>query len=227
MSDQPTPTPPPPARDSPPPTAAAHPAPAHRLPTDTDSGLLLIISGPSGVGKTTITRAVERAIPGSVFSVSATTRAKTAADVEGVDYHFVDEPEFQRMIDDDEFLEHAGVFDKCYGTPRAWVFEQLRRGRLVILEIDVQGAQIVKAKVPDAYSLFIEPPSEDELLRRLRLRKREDDAKIQLRFAAAKAEIHTAHQCSIYNRFITNNLLDDAINEAIAAVSTELTRRKP
>ncbi len=211
------------------PDSPAHvnaPAPgAHRLPTDTDTGLLLIISGPSGVGKTTITRAVERAIPGSVFSVSATTRAKTAADVEGVDYHFVDEAEFQRMIDADEFLEYAGVFDKCYGTPKAWVFEQLRRGRLVILEIDVQGAQIVKSKVPDAFGIFIEPPSEEELLRRLRLRKREDEAKIQRRFAAAKAEIHTARQASIYNRFITNNVLDDAINEAINAVSAELARR--
>jgi guanylate kinase len=204
------------------PSAVAHP---HRLPTDTDSGLLLIISGPSGVGKTTITRAVERAIPGSVFSVSATTRAKTAADVEGVDYHFVDEAEFQRMVDADEFLEYAGVFDKRYGTPRAWVLEQLRRGRLVILEIDVQGAKIVKSKVPDAFSIFIEPPSEDELLRRLRLRKREDEAKIQRRFAAAKAEIHTAHASKIYNRFITNNILDAAIAEAIDAVTTEMAKR--
>ncbi|MCA9311399.1 MAG: hypothetical protein KDA21_09360, partial [Phycisphaerales bacterium] len=112
---------------------ARHP----RLPTDTDNGLLLIISGPSGVGKTTITRGVERSIAGSVFSVSVTTRAKTDADVEGVDYRFIDDDEFDEMIANDELLEWADVFGKRYGTPRAWVDEHLSRGRLVILEIDV------------------------------------------------------------------------------------------
>lgn len=187
--------------------------------------MLLTISGPSGVGKTTITRAVERAIPGSVFSVSATTRARTEADVEGVDYHFVDEAEFQRMVENDEFLEHAGVYGKRYGTPRAWVTEQLRRGRLVILEIDVQGAKIVKAKVPDMFSLFVLPPSEEELLRRLRSRKREDEEKIQRRFAAAKQEILMAQESKIYDKFIVNNDLQASITEAVWAVKMELGRR--
>lgn len=161
----------------------------HRLPTDTDDGLLLVISGPSGVGKTTITRAVERSIPGSVFSVSATTRAKTPADVEGVDYHFVGEPEFDQMVRDNAFLEWAGVFGKRYGTPRAWVGEQLSRGRLVILEIDVEGAKQVKKAMPDAFGVFILPPSEDELLRRLHSRKREDESLIRKRFAEAQREM--------------------------------------
>src|SRR3954467_13911090 len=100
-------------------------SPAHRLVTDTDDGMLLIISGPSGVGKTTITRGVQRSIADSVFSVSATTRAKAAADVEGVDCHFVAEEEFQRMKAADEFLETAGVYGKKYGAPKAWVDEQL------------------------------------------------------------------------------------------------------
>ncbi len=143
-----------------------------RLPTDTDNGLLLIISGPSGVGKTTITRGVERSIPGSVFSVSCTTRAKTDADVEGVDYHFISPEEFQKLIDEDAFLEWADVFGKRYGTRRKWVEEQLHRGRLVILEIDVEGAKQVKAKMPGAFGIFILPPSEEELLRRLQARKR-------------------------------------------------------
>src|SRR4029453_6552392 len=99
------------------------PEPARRLPTDTDDGLLLVISGPSGVGKTTGTRGVERSIPDAVFSVSATTRAKTPADVEGVDYHFVSDEEFERMRAAGEFLESAGIYGKKYGTPRAWVEE--------------------------------------------------------------------------------------------------------
>lgn len=203
----------------------AHDTTQHRLPTDTDTGMLLVISGPSGAGKTTITRAVERAIPGAVFSVSATTRAKTDADVDGVDYHFVSEEQFQQMVERDEFLEYAGVYGKRYGTPRAWVFEQLRRGRLVILEIDVQGAKIVKGKVPDMFSIFILPPSEEELLRRLRSRKREDEQKIQRRFAAAKQEILDAEASGVYDRFIVNNVLEASITEAIGAVQAELNRR--
>ncbi|MBL8990084.1 MAG: guanylate kinase [Phycisphaerae bacterium] len=196
----------------------------HRLPTDTDDGLLLIISGPSGVGKTTITRAVERAIPGAVFSVSATTRKRTAADVEGVDYRFVTDEEFDRMVAAGEFLEYAGVFGKRYGTPRAWVQEQLRRGRLVILEIDVQGAVSVKRQVPGAFGIFILPPDEPTLLERLRSRKRESEEKIQQRFAEARREIATARACGAYDLFITNSVLERAIDEAVAAVKSRLRR---
>ncbi|MCC7390145.1 MAG: guanylate kinase [Phycisphaerales bacterium] len=191
---------------------------ARTLPTDTANGLLLIISGPSGVGKTTITRGVERSIAGSVFSVSATTRAKTDADVEGVDYHFVTDAEFDRLVADDELLEWANVFGKRYGTPSGWVGEQLRRGRLVILEIDVEGARQVKAKMPGAFGVFILPPSEEVLLQRLRDRKRESEAAIQKRFAEAKREIATARSGGIYDLFITNDDLHRATAEAVAAV---------
>lgn len=201
-------------------------SPGHpRLPTDTDDGLLLVISGPSGVGKTTITRAVERSIPGSVFSVSATTRARTEADVDGVDYHFVDEARFDEMVRDGAFLEWAGVFGKRYGTPRAWVEEQLSRGRLVILEIDVEGAKQIKRAMPRAFGLFIKPPSEEELLRRLRGRKREDEALIQKRFAEARREIAEARGCGAYDAFIINDDLDRAIGEAVGTVVLERERR--
>ena len=189
-----------------------------RLPTDTDNGLLLIISGPSGVGKTTITRGVERSIADSVFSVSCTTRAKTDADVEGVDYHFVDHGEFQQLIDDELLLEWADVFGKRYGTRRKWVEEQLARGRLVILEIDVEGAKQVKTKMPDAFGIFILPPSEDELLRRLQSRKRESEELIAKRFAEAQHEIREAKASDVYDRFITNEVLEHAIEEAIEHV---------
>jgi len=198
----------------------------HRLPTDTDDGLLLIISGPSGVGKTTITRGVERGIPDAVFSVSATTRPQTSADVEGVDYHFVTDETFEAMRAKGEFLETAGIYGKKYGTPRSWVIEQLRRGRLVILEIDVQGAIQVKSQIPDAFSIFVLPPSESALLDRLQSRRREDDAAIQRRFSAAKSEIEFAHNCGLYDLFITNDQVEPAIAQAIGAVNLERARRR-
>lgn len=199
-----------------------------RLPTDTDEGMLLIISGPSGVGKTTITRAVERSIPGAVFSVSATTRAKRATDTEGVDYHFVSDAEFDRMIKADEFLEWVNLFGKKYGTPRAWVQEQLARGRLVILEIDVVGAIKVKRQVPDAFGVFVLPPSEECLLERLRARKREGEEEIQRRFAEAKREIEQAKASAppVYDLFIINDTLELAIQQAIAGVNGEMQRRR-
>lgn len=200
--------------------------PVHRLPTDTDDGMVLIISGPSGVGKTTITRGVERAIPGAVFSVSATTRPRTSADAEGVDYHFVTDDEFERMRERGEFLEIAGIYGKKYGTPRSWVFEQLKRGRLVILEIDVQGAINVRRHIPDAYALFVLPPSEEALLGRLRSRKREDEEVIQRRFSQAKREIAEARSCGVYNEFIVNSVLEESIARAIELVNGELARRK-
>jgi guanylate kinase len=198
---------------------------AHRLPTDTDNGLLLVISGPSGVGKTTVTRGVERSIPDAVFSVSATTRARTPADVEGVDYHFVDDAEFERMKGADEFLECAGIYGKKYGTPRAWVEEQLRRGRLVILEIDVQGAVQVKGKLAEAFCIFILPPDETTLLQRLRDRRREDPALIEKRFAQARSEIEQARSCGVYDHFLVNKDLNETIARAVDLVNAERERR--
>jgi guanylate kinase len=198
----------------------------HRLPTDTDDGLLLIISGPSGVGKTTVTRGVERTIADSVFSVSATTRAKTGADVEGVDYHFVSDEQFEAMKSAGEFLETAGVYGKKYGTPKAWVVEQLKRGRLVILEIDVQGAIQVKRQVPDAFSIFVLPPSEQALLQRLRDRKREDDSAIQRRYDAAKHEIDAARASGVYDLFLVNGTIEECIQNAVGAVQGERESRR-
>lgn len=198
---------------------------SHRLPTDTDNGMLLVISGPSGVGKTTITRAVERGVQGSVFSVSATTRPKTAADVDGVDYTFMSEAEFDRRAAAGEFLETAVYAGNKYGTPRAAVEAQLARGRLMILEIDVAGAKQVKSKIPAAFCVFILPPSEGVLLERLRARKREAEDVIQRRFRLAQAEIAEAQRCGVYDHFIVNNVLDDSIAEAIRVVTAARARR--
>ena len=202
------------------------PSPHHRLPTDTDDPLLLIISGPSGVGKTTIKSGIERTIPDAVYSVSFTTRAPTRDDVEGVDYHFVPDAEFDRMKSANAFLESAGIYGKKYGTPRAWVMEHLRRGRLVILEIDIQGAKQVKAKVPDAFALYILPPDEPTLLDRLRHRRREDEATIQRRFAEAQSEIKDAQSCGVYDAFLTNRDLPATITRAVQLIQAERARRR-
>jgi guanylate kinase len=187
-------------------------------------GLLVVFSGPSGVGKTTIVHAVRERF-NAVFSVSATTRPMSGQEQDGVDYDFLSEDAFQRMIDDDAFLEHARVFDRYfYGTPRASVERALDEGRLVILDIDVQGAQQVHDRAPEALLIFILPPSEDELLRRLRTRGRDDEASIQRRFAEAKREIERARTSNVYDAFIVNDDLERAIEDTTATIQQRLVR---
>ena len=201
----------------------------HDAPRMTESanhpGLLLIISGPSGVGKTTITHHVEQALD-ATFSVSLTTRPKTEKDIEGEDYQFVTREAFDAAVARNELLEWAEVFGNCYGTPRAPVEAALRQGKLVILEIDVQGAEQVKQNLPQAFAMFVLPPSERVLLERLRKRQREDEAIIQRRFAKAKHEIIRAWESGVYDEFIVNRDLNHAVHEAATLVSNELQSRK-
>ena len=187
------------------------------------AGLLLIISGPSGVGKTTITHHVEARCDG-VFSVSMTTRDKTHDDVEGRDYYFVSREQFDQQVAAGNLLEWAEVFGNCYGTPRLPVEEHLRNGRLVILEIDVEGAIQVKRNPPAAFAIFVLPPSEDELFRRLSNRKREDESTIKRRFAKAKAEIAQARASGVYDQFIVNDDLEAAIAQATRLVKAQMER---
>lgn len=180
-------------------------------------GMLLVISGPAGVGKTTITRYVQEQT-GAAYSVSVTTRPKTGADVEGVDYHFVTREQFERQKEQGQFLESAEVFGNLYGTPRGPVEHALATGQLVILEIDVQGAIQVKRNMPEAFGVFILPPSEDELLDRLRGRAREDEQTIQRRFAKATAEIKLARESGVYSHFVVNDDLDTAKQRVLELV---------
>ncbi len=186
-------------------------------PKTSAKGLLLIISGPSGVGKTTITHEVERRLGGR-FSVSLTTRPQTPKDTEGEDYFFVTRDDFERARNGGELLEWAEVFENCYGTPRRPVEEALARGELMILEIDVLGAGEVKAKMPDAETIFVLPPSEATLLKRLRARRREDEATIQRRFARAKDEIALARSSGTYRHFVVNDDLERVVEEAVGIV---------
>jgi guanylate kinase len=182
-------------------------------------GLLLVLSGPSGVGKTTIVHELIRRF-GGLFSVSATTRARAPTERDGVDYFFVDEPTFRRWVDEDRFLEYAHVFGRTwYGTPEAPVREQLAQGKLVVLDIDVQGAEEVRRKMPDMLGVFVLPPSEDELLKRLRARGREDEAAIERRFAESKLEIARARAGTTFDAFVVNDALPRVIDEVAALVA--------
>jgi len=185
-------------------------------------GLLLVMSGPSGVGKTTIVHELIRRF-GGLFSVSATTRSPGPGERDGVDYFFIDQPTFQRWIDEDRFLEHAQVFGRSwYGTPEGPVREALARGELVVLDIDVQGAENVRRKVPESLGVFVLPPSEEELLKRLRARGREDESAIARRFAESKKEIARAHEGGTYDAFVVNDALPRVTDEVAAIVAARL-----
>lgn len=147
---------------------------------------VLVITGPSGVGKGTLIRELLRQVPGSELSVSATTRAPRDGEVNGRDYHFLDEAEFVQRVADGEFVEHAEYAGNHYGTLRS---ELQRPARLIVLEIDLQGARQIRETMPEAVQVFIEPPQFDELERRLRGRGAETDEQIERRLAVAREEM--------------------------------------
>ncbi|MEO0514480.1 MAG: guanylate kinase [Planctomycetota bacterium] len=183
-------------------------------------GFLLIISGPSGVGKSTLTNALLKNLDADL-SVSMTTRPKSKSDVDGEHYYFVDSPTFEQHILDQQFLEHAVYNGNYYGTPRKYVQEKLDRGRVVILEIDVEGARQIKQSMPGSFAIFIKPPSEDALIERLRGRQREDEETIQKRFSLARKEIAFAESTDVYDAFVFN----DDFNRAVAEIEKLVQRR--
>ncbi len=186
-------------------------------------GLLVVISGPSGVGKTTITKRVQEAIPDAVFAVSATTRPKAPGERDGVDYHFLRENEFEQLVQEGAFLEHARYAGHRYGTLKREVTPRLEQGRVVLLDIDVQGAQQIKQQAPQALAIFILPPDEQTLLERLRRRGRDPEAVIQRRFREAQREIAFARSAGVYDVMIVNDDLDRAVANAVQAIQARRT----
>ena len=155
----------------------------------TAKGTLYVVSAPSGAGKTSLLKAVLAQMPELKLSISHTTRHQRPGETNGVDYHFVSQDEFQQMLDKGSFLEHAEVFGNYYGTSKVWLESQLEQGHDVVLEIDWQGARQVRDIMPDCRSIFILPPSQEELLKRLTGRGQDSDEVIQSRMAEAHREI--------------------------------------
>ena len=180
---------------------------------NTNTPLIIVISAPSGTGKTTIVRELIKNNKNLVASVSYTTRKKRANEVSGKDYNFVSSAEFSSMIEEKSFLEHAKVFDCFYGTPKKEVGETLNKGLNVILEIDWQGAIQIKRARPDCLMLFIIPPSKEELMLRLRKRGTDSNKEIRLRFDEAVNDINQYE--SFDKVFINENVSSTA--EAIGA----------
>ena len=178
--------------------------------------LILIFSGPSGSGKSTLVQRVLD-LPGTMPSVSCTTRARRATEASGKCYDFVTEAVFDAMVDRGDFLEYARVFGKhSYGTPKKWLEESRRSGLDLVLEIDVQGAEQVKAKLPESVAIFILPPSREELERRLRSRGQDADEEIARRLSKAHDEIVASEK--FYDFCVVNDDVDRAGKEAQAIV---------
>jgi guanylate kinase len=180
------------------------------------SPLVLIVSGPSGSGKSTLVQRILD-LPGTMSSVSCTTRSRRATESSGKCYDFVTEAEFDAMVARNEFLEYARVFGKhSYGTPRKWLQESRSSGLDLVLEIDVQGAAQVKKELPDSVAIFILPPSRQELERRLRSRAQDADEEIARRLAQARDEIAASQK--FYDFCIVNDDVERAGREAQAIV---------
>ncbi|WP_455380089.1 guanylate kinase [Acidihalobacter prosperus] len=173
------------------------------------TGTLYIISAPSGAGKTSLVKAIVSRLPDLMICVSHTTRKPRPGEVDGVDYHFIDEHTFLGMIEDAAFLEHARVFDHYYGTAFSSVQSQLSAGLDVILEIDWQGAQQVRRQVPGCQSIFILPPSRVELEKRLRTRAQDDPEVIQRRTQDA---VHEISHYGEYDYILVNDDFEIAID---------------
>jgi guanylate kinase len=178
--------------------------------------VVVVVSGPSGVGKTTICEEVVKRIRDVYLSVSVTTRAKAQSEVDGEDYRFISKEQFQQSIDEGLLLEWAEVFGNQYGTPKDKVEEALAAGLTVVLGIDVQGARQAKLKYPDAVLVFILPPSDKELAQRLSMRGREGAEAAEERLDEASAEIAAAWQ--FYPHKVVNEDLEQAVNEVIEII---------
>lgn len=180
-------------------------------------GNLFVISGPSGAGKGTLLSKVIERIPDAWVSVSATTRNPRPGEEEGVHYYFLDKDHFLELVNHDGFLEWAKVHDNYYGTLKESVLEHMKAGEQVILEIDVQGALQVRNVIPEAHLVFIEPPSLEELERRLRSRGTESDDVISSRMKTAEVELAQKME---YDIQVVNDDLEQAVNELTAVINS-------
>ena len=181
-------------------------------------GLLVIVSGPSGAGKGTVLKQVFEKYPNLKLSISVTTRAPRVGEVDGTNYYFKTVEEYNKMLKNDEFLEHQEVYGNFYGTPKAKVFEQLDKGFDVVLEIDVKGALSVMQRYPEAISIFVSPQDRETLANRLKGRGSERPEDLERRISEAAAEIQ---QANLYDYIVVNNDVTECAEDVISIVRAE------
>ena len=181
----------------------------------TSRGILIVFSGPSGVGKDSVLRTYMQSSSNCVLSISATTRELRPGEVDGIDYHFISLEDFEQMASQGEFLEYAEFSGNYYGTPAGWVEENLSAGKNVFIEIELKGAAKVRKDHPEALFIFLMPPCLDVLENRLRSRGTEDEAAIRRRLAVARAEIELGKD---YDFVITNHTIKKSCEQLAAVV---------
>lgn len=189
-----------------------------------EKGIMVVVSGPSGVGKTTICKGVAERIEDVYVNVSVTTRVKGENEIDGQDYWFISREQFEERIAKELFLEYAEVFGNLYGTPRDKIEEALEAGKVVILEIDVQGSKQVKVMYPEAVMIFILPPSQSELKERIDSRGRDEIAAIEERLGGAGTEVAAGWQ--YYQHMVINDDLQQAINEVVQIIQQNIGDRE-
>ena len=186
-------------------------------------GKTFIVSGPSGVGKSTVLKALFDQRTDLYFSISATTRDPRPGEVDGVHYHFIPAEEFHRMVEEDEFLEYAEYVGNFYGTPKKYVDRAMDDGRDVILDIEIQGANQICARRPETVRIFIAPPSWVELERRLTDRGTDRPEVIQRRLATARKEVNELEH---YDYIVINDTIENAVGEILAILVAEGCRKE-
>ena len=184
-------------------------------------GKLVVISGPSGAGKTSICNELLRRLPNARWSVSVTTRPPRPGEKDGEAYRFVSRDQFRQMLEAGELLEHTEYLGNCYGTPRGPVEEAIERGEIVIMEIDVQGGAQVARKIPDSIRIFVLPPTMETLQARLSGRRTESEEIQRRRLEQADGEIAFARNSGCYQYFITNDILEDSVNRILEIIRRE------
>lgn len=188
-----------------------------------DGGFLLVLSGPSGSGKGTVSEALMKNNEEITFSTSVTTRTPRPGEVNGENYFFVSRDEFEEMVENDDLLEYAFVHTNYYGTPKKFVFDEIDKGEIVLLEIDVQGALQVKKKYKEAVFIFLIPPTMDELKSRLVKRDTETEDEIETRYKNAFKELDFVGE---YDYFVINDVIDNAVKDIENIIAAEKLRVK-
>ena len=190
---------------------------------NTKKGKIFVVAAPSGAGKTTIVKNILSNLPELALSISATTRKKREHEINGVDYHFISEEEFLKIIEENGFVEWEKFYDYYYGTPKGFIEEKTKSGISVLLEIDVKGALNIKLIYPDAILIYISPPSFEVLVERLKNRKTEDENDLKKRIERAKMELSLKDK---FDYLVVNKDLNTAVSEVKTIIKRIISKEK-